>query len=158
MTYDAFESSKPEEPRASLIPRALLPHTVEWNPEIDSIKSKCQNNRLSHYISRVRKLNLGWCSSASKVVFSWPFVDRFGINFGGLMTLGQVKNSRNVCSFGPQRAEKCNIWRGKNSNLNSTSGLCLFSSNFEISSSYIFARRSLPAGNVSSQPYSQPNA
>ena len=35
---------------------------------------------------------------ASKVVFSWPSVDRFGKNFGGLMTLGQVKKSiQNFC-------------------------------------------------------------
>ena len=29
--------------------------------------------------------------------------------FVGLMTLGHVKSSQNVCSFGPQRAEKRNI-------------------------------------------------
>ena len=48
---------------------------------------------------------------ASKVVFSWPSVDRFGKNFGGLMTLGQVKSIQNFCKFGPQRAEKHNFWR-----------------------------------------------
>ena len=36
-------------------------------------------------------------------------VDRFGKNFEGVMTLGQVKSSPNFCSFGPQRAEKRNI-------------------------------------------------
>ena len=40
------------------------------------------------------------------------------------MTLGQVKSSPNFCSFGPQRAEKHNIWRRKNTNLNFNSGLC----------------------------------
>ena len=45
-------------------------------------------------------------------------VDRFGKNFEGVMTLGQVNSSPNFYSFGPQRAEKCNIWRRKNTNLN----------------------------------------
>ena len=40
------------------------------------------------------------------------------------MTLGQVKSSPNFCLFGPQRAEKRNIWRQKNTNLNLTAGLC----------------------------------
>ena len=62
-------------------------------------------------ITRVRKLNLCCWFLASKVAFSWPSVDRFGKNFGRLMTLGQVKISPNFCSFGPQRAEKRNIWR-----------------------------------------------
>ena len=35
-------------------------------------------------------------------------VDRFGNNFGGLRTLGQVRISQSFCSFGPQRAEKRN--------------------------------------------------
>ena len=34
---------------------------------------------------------------ATKVAFSWPSVDRFGKNFGGLMTLGQVKSIQNFC-------------------------------------------------------------
>ena len=46
-------------------------------------------------ITRVRKLNLGWCFFASKVAFSWPPVDRFGKNCGGLMTLGQVQSVPN---------------------------------------------------------------
>ena len=43
-----------------------------------------------------------------KVAFFWPSVDRFG-NFGGLMTLGQVKSVPNFCSFGQQRAEERNF-------------------------------------------------
>ena len=42
---------------------------------------------------------------------------------GGLMTLGQVIISPNFCSFGPQRADKRNIWRRKNTNLNLPDGL-----------------------------------
>ena len=45
--------------------------------------------------------------------------------FWGVMTLGrQVKSSPNFSSFGQQRAEKRNIWRGKHTNLNLNSGLC----------------------------------
>ena len=47
-------------------------------------------------MTRVRKLNLGWRFSASKVEFSWPSVDRFWQNLG-LMTLGQVKSVPNFC-------------------------------------------------------------
>ena len=36
----------------------------------------------------------------------------------------EVISSPTFCSFGPQRAEIRNIWRGKNTNLNLTSGLC----------------------------------
>ena len=60
-------------------------------------------------VSRVRKLNLGCRFLASKVAFSWPSVDRFGKDFGGLMTLGQVESVPNFCYFGPQRAEKRNF-------------------------------------------------
>ena len=41
------------------------------------------------------------------------------------MTLGHVKSSSNFCSFGPHRAEKRNIWRRKNTNLNSRPFLLL---------------------------------
>ena len=73
-------------------------------------------------ISRVWKLNLGWCFLALKVGFSWPSVDRFCKNLVILMTLGQVKSVPNFCSVGPQRVEKHNIW--KNANLNYISALC----------------------------------
>ena len=46
---------------------------------------------------------------APKVAFSWASVDRFGQNFWGLMTLGQVKSIKNFCLFGPERAEKSNF-------------------------------------------------
>ena len=68
-------------------------------------------------ISRVRNCNWGWHFFPFKCCVSQLSMDRFGKNFGGLMILGQVKSSPNVCSFGPQRAEKHNIWRGKNTNL-----------------------------------------
>ena len=62
-----------------------------------------------HFISSVRNSNLGLCFFPSKCCVSHLSVDRFGKNFGGVMTLGQVKSSQNFCSFGPQRAEKLNI-------------------------------------------------
>ena len=34
---------------------------------------------------------------APKVVFSWPYVDRFGKKFWGLMILGQVKSIQHFC-------------------------------------------------------------
>ena len=40
---------------------------------------------------------IGLVFLAPKVAFSWPSVDRFGKNFGGLMTLGQVKSIQNFC-------------------------------------------------------------
>ena len=63
--------------------------------------------------SSVRNSNLGLCFPPFKCCISQLSVDRFGNNLGWLMTLGQVKSSLNICSFGPQRDEKRNIWRGK---------------------------------------------
>ena len=72
----------------------------------------------------VRNSNLGLCFFAFKCCVSQLSVDRFCKNFEGVRKLGQVKSSPNFCSFGPQRAEKRNIWRRKNTNLNLNSGLC----------------------------------
>ena len=68
-------------------------------------------------ITRVRNSNLGLWFSPFKCCVSRLSVDRFGNNFEGWVTLGQVKSSPNFCSFGPQRAEKSNIWRWKNTNV-----------------------------------------
>ena len=70
----------------------------------------------------VRNSNLGLYFFPFKCCVSQLSVDRFGKNFEAVMTLGQVKSSLNFCSFGPQRAEKRNIWRRKNRNLNLNSG------------------------------------
>ena len=75
-------------------------------------------------MTSVRNSNLGLCFFPFKCCVSQLSGDRFGNNFGGLMILGQVRSSPNFCSFGPQRAEKRNIWRRKNTNLNLNSGLC----------------------------------
>ena len=81
----------------------------------------------------VRNSNLGLCFFPFKSCVSQLSVNRFGNNFGGLMTLGQVRSSPNFCSFGPQRAEKRNIWRGKNTNLNLNSGLWSWGLSFSLS-------------------------
>ena len=75
-------------------------------------------------LKSVRNSNLGLWFFPFKCCVSHLSVDRFGKNFEGVMTLGQVKSSPNFCSFAPQRAEKRNIWRRKNTNLNLNSGLC----------------------------------
>ena len=77
-------------------------------------------------ITSVRNSNLGLCFFAFKCCVSQLSVDRFGKNFEGVMTLGQVKSSPNFCAFGPQRAEKRNIWRRKNTILNLNSGLWIW--------------------------------
>ena len=74
-------------------------------------------------MTRVRKCNWGWHFFPFKCCVSQLSVDRFGKNFEGVMTLGQVRSSPNFCSFGQQRAEKHNFWRQKNTNLNLNSGL-----------------------------------
>ena len=74
-------------------------------------------------LNKVRDSNLGLCFFPFKCCVSQLSVDRFDKNFEGVMTLGQVKSSPNFCLFGPQRAEKRNIWRGKNTILNLNSGL-----------------------------------
>ena len=57
-----------------------------------------KSNTISEPVTtRVRKLNLGCRFFASKVAFSWPSVDRFGKDFGGLMTLGRVESVPNFC-------------------------------------------------------------
>ena len=65
--------------------------------------------RFSSLTARVRNSNLGLCLIPFKGCVSQLSVDRFGENFGGLLTLGQVKSVPNFCSFGPQRAEIRNI-------------------------------------------------
>ena len=68
----------------------------------------------------VRNSNLGLCFFIFKCCVSQLSVARFGQKFEGVMTSGQVKS---FCLFGQQRAEKRNIWRWKNTNLNLNSGL-----------------------------------
>ena len=92
--------------------------------QCDGRQMDCRGEECS-VIIRVRKCNWGWHFSPFKCCVSQLSVDRFGNNFWGLITLGQVKSSPNFCSFGPQRAEERNIWRGKNTKLNLNSGLCL---------------------------------
>ena len=75
-------------------------------------------------ITSVRNSNLGLYFFPFKCCVSQLSVDGFGKIFEGVTTLGQVKSSPNFCSFGLQRAEKRNIWRRKNTNLNLNSGLC----------------------------------
>ena len=48
-------------------------------------------------IFRVRLFNVGLHFFAAKVAFSYPSVDRFGKQFWGLMTLGQVESIPNFC-------------------------------------------------------------
>ena len=48
-------------------------------------------------MNSVRLFNVGLHFLAAKVAFSCPSVDRFGKNFWGLMTLGQVKSVPNFC-------------------------------------------------------------
>ena len=52
---------------------------------------------LAYLICRVRLFNVGLHFLAAKVAFSCPSVDRFGNNFWGLMTLGQVESVPNFC-------------------------------------------------------------
>ena len=60
-------------------------------------------------MSTVLNSNLGLCFFPFKCCVSQLSVNRFGKNFEGDMTLGQVKGSPSFYSFGPQRAEKRNI-------------------------------------------------
>ena len=78
--------------------------------------------KLSSVTISVRNSNLGLCFFHFECCVSQLSVTRFGNNFEGIMTLGQVKSSPNFCSFGSQRAEKRNIWRRKNTNINLNSG------------------------------------
>ena len=65
-------------------------------------------NKIRHRIgltTRVRNSDLGLCCFPFKCCVSQLSVDRFGENFEGVLTLGQVKNYQ----ISAQRAEKRNI-------------------------------------------------
>ena len=94
---------------------------IDWEL-IQKIFSILENLFFFMIIS-VRNSNLGFCFFAFKCCVSQLSVERFGKNFEDQVKLGQVKSSPNFCSFGPQRAEKRNIWRPKKTNLNLNSGL-----------------------------------
>ena len=88
------------------------------------IKVMWNQGKIACLIFSVWNSNLGFCFFAFKCCVSQLSVYSFGKKFEGVMTLVQVESSPNLCSFGPQRAEKRNIWRWKNKNLNLNSGLC----------------------------------
>ena len=89
--------------------RSLHPWTLEAGSTVYNVMYRLSTvavicARWRSCIISVRNSNLGLCFSPFKCCVSHLSVDRFGKNFEGVMTLGQVNSSPNFCSFGPQRA------------------------------------------------------